>query len=226
VIDIHQDDKSVTATYVDTKTGGAPQRISADWCVCTIPASILSQIPMNVGGKMKDAINHLPYTANIKTGLQFKRRFWEQDDHIYGGVTYTNQPNAMIVYPMFDYFSKGKGVVTGAYVRGESAMAGSALSWEERIRHAIEAGSKIHPQYKDEFDSGVSIAWHRVPWSLGCSGQWTDETRAQHYDNLCALDGRVVLAGEHASRLSTWQEGSVTSATDAITRLHQRIMGA
>ena len=37
----------------------APPR--ADWCVCTIPASILSQIPMNVGGPMKAAIDQLPY---------------------------------------------------------------------------------------------------------------------------------------------------------------------
>ena len=51
VIDIHQDDKGVTATYIDSRTGGAPQKATADWCVCTIPASILSQIPMNVSGQ-------------------------------------------------------------------------------------------------------------------------------------------------------------------------------
>ena len=37
-------------------------------------------------------------------------------------------------------------------------------------------------------------------------------------------DGRIVLASEHASRLPGWQEGSVTSALDAITRLHARVM--
>jgi monoamine oxidase len=226
VIDIHQTDSSVTVTFVDAKKGGSPQKTSADWCVCTIPASILSQIPMNVGGKMKSAINSLPYMASLKVGLQFKRRFWEQDDRIYGGVSYTNQPNGMIAYPMTDYFSKGKGVVLGAYVFGEPAFVAAARTPEERIQDALEYGSKIHPQYKDEFESGVSVAWHRVPWTLGCSADWTEEGRAEHYDNLCAFDGRIVLAGEHASRLPVWQEGSVTSATDAITRLHQRVMSA
>jgi monoamine oxidase len=28
-----------------------------DWCVCTIPASILGQIPMNVGAPLKAAID-------------------------------------------------------------------------------------------------------------------------------------------------------------------------
>ncbi|MEO8649995.1 MAG: hypothetical protein ABI539_12585, partial [Acidobacteriota bacterium] len=57
-----------------------------------------------------------------------------------------------------------------------------------------------------------------------CQGAWTDESREQHYNNLCALDGRIVLANEHASRLAGWQEGSVTSALDAVTRLHARVV--
>ncbi|XOT98089.1 hypothetical protein ACMTAU_06540, partial [Alcaligenes pakistanensis] len=37
-------------------------------------------------------------------------------------------------------------------------------------------GAQIHPQYKDEFENGVAVAWHRVPWTLGCYGMWTDQT--------------------------------------------------
>jgi monoamine oxidase len=65
-----------------------------------------------------------------------------------------------------------------------------------------------------------------VPWTLGCAGAWTDAGREKHYNNLCALDGRIVLAGEHASRIPAWQEGAVTSSLDAITRLHKRVMNA
>ena len=76
------------------------------------------------------------------------------------------------------------------------------------------------------FQNGVAVAWHRVPWTMGCSGGWTDELRAQHYDNMCAIDGRIVLAGEHCSRLPAWQEGAVLSALDAVTRLHRRVLSA
>ena len=227
VIDIHQDDKAVTATYIDSRNGGAPQKVTADWCVCTIPASVLSQIPMNVSAKKKAAINVIPYGAGLKIGLQMKRRFWEEDERIYGGLTYTNQPNAMIGYPMWDYFSKGKGVLLGAYVMGAGAFLFASKPPEQRIADALEYGEKVHPgKYKANYECGVAVAWHRVPWTLGCSGQWSEENRAAHYDDLCALDGRIVLAGEHASRLPAWQEGAVTSATDAITRLHQRVIGA
>ena len=51
---------------------------------------------------------------------------------------------------------------------------------------------------------------------------WTGEARAQYYDDLCRNDGRIALAGEHASYIPGWQEGAVTSALDAIGRLHQR----
>jgi monoamine oxidase len=57
---------------------------------------------------------------------------------------------------------------------------------------------------------------------MGCFALWSDENRAEHYDNLCAFDGRIVLAGEHASYMPAWQEGAVTSALDAIDRLQQR----
>ncbi len=226
VVDIRQDTKGVTVTYLDSRAGGAPRTASADWCVCTIPLPVLGQIPMTVGAPLKEAIDHMAYHPSLKVGLQFKRRFWEQDDQIYGGISYTDMPNVQIAYPMSDYFSSGKGVVLGAYVSTPEAYVAAAKSPEERIADALHWGSKIHPQYMAEYECGAAVAWHRVPWILGCASQWTEATRAEHYKNLCAMDGRIVLAGEHASYLGGWQEGAVTSAIDAITRIHQRVTEA
>ena len=74
--------------------------------------------------------------------------------------------------------------------------------------------------------NGVAVGWHRVPWTQGCFGIWTEASRAEHYKNLCQLDGRIVLAGEHASYVGGWQEGGITSALDAIGRLHQRVLAS
>jgi len=222
VIDIHQDPAGVTATYEDTSAPGTRLTARADWCVCTIPLSVLSQIPMNVGTPLTAAINAVPYASAIKVGLQFKRRFWEEDEHIYGGITYTDLPISNIGYPNTGYHSSGKGVLLGAYIWGLDAMEFTSMPPEERVKKVVEYGSQIHPQYLDEFDNGVAVAWHRSPFTLGCMGVWTDATRAKHYDNLCQLDDRIVLAGEHASFIGGWQEGAVTSALDAIGRLHQK----
>ncbi len=222
VVDIHQDEHGVRATFEDTTAPGSRQSVRADWCVCTIPLSILGQIPMNVGAPMAAAIAAVPYAPAVKLGLQFKRRFWEQDEQIYGGISYTDLPISTIGYPSTGYHGSGKGVLLGGYVWGVDAMEFTAMTPQQRVARAVEYGSRIHPQYPAEFDNGVAVAWHRSPFSMGCFGMWTEATRAQHYDNLCRFDGRIVLAGEHASYLPAWQEGAVTSALDAIGRLHQR----
>jgi monoamine oxidase len=225
VTEIRQDGNGVSVAWRDTNSG-AVQMSKAQWCICTIPASILSQIPLQVGAPLKSAIDAVSYEAAIKVALQFKRRFWEQDEAIYGGITFTDLPNALIGYPSTRYFDDGPGVLLGAYTFGANAYQISAMPPEERVRKSVEWGAQIHPQYNTEFQHGVGVAWHRVPWTLGCYGRWTDQTRAQHYDNLCAIDGRIVLAGEHASRIGGWQEGALTSSLDAIRRLHQRVLAA
>ena len=218
---IHQDAHGVSVDYEDTDSPGR-QQATADWCLCTIPLSILAQIPLNVGPAMAAAISAVPYASAVKVGLQFKRRFWEEDDHIYGGISYTDLPITNIGYPSTGFHGSGKGVLLGAYIWGLNAMAFTAMTPQERVRKAVEYGSQVHPQYHAEFDNGVAVAWHRSPFTMGCFGIWTEESRAKHYDNLCALDGRIALAGEHASYISGWQEGAVTSSLDAISRLHQR----
>ncbi|SEQ41660.1 monoamine oxidase [Solimonas aquatica] len=223
---IQQDAGKVTVNYVDTVKGGATQAATADYCLCTIPLSVLSQIEVNVGAKMQAAISAVPYEASCKVGLQFKRRFWEEDEHIYGGISYTDLPIRLIGYPNTDYHSGGKGVLLGAYVFGPNAYEFTAMSPEERVMKAYEYGKMIHPQYRDSFETGVAVGWHRVPWTLGCAGAWTEEKRAQHYENLCQLDGRILLAGEHASHIPAWQEGAVLSSLDAISRLHKRVISA
>jgi monoamine oxidase len=224
VIEIVQDDRGVTVAYQDSKRAGAVQHATAQWCICTIPTSILSQIPVNVGAPLKTAIDAISYEAAVKVGLQFKRRFWEQDDAIYGGISFTDLPNGMIGYPNSGFLDSGPGVLLGAYIFGPEAYQITALPPEQRVKRVVEWGSQIHPQYPTEFQNGVAVGWHRVPWTLGCFGSWTEELRRKHYDDLCAIDGRIVLAGEHVSQLGGWQEGALLSALDAIRRLHQRVM--
>jgi monoamine oxidase len=223
VTKIDQSENGVSVTYVDASGHDAPQRLQADWLVCTIPLSILSEIDINVGQPMQDAIRAVPYVPSIKVGLQFKRRFWEQDEQIYGGITHTDLPISNIGYPASLYGSPGKGVLLGAYVWGPNAYELGALAPEQRIQVALQQGAQIHPQYPQEFETGVAVSWSRMPFTNGCFGAWTEKAREQHYENLCRIDGRIVLAGEHASYIPAWQEGAVLSSLDAIGRLHAQI---
>ncbi|MBV8185361.1 MAG: flavin monoamine oxidase family protein, partial [Hyphomicrobiales bacterium] len=221
---IRQDERGVTVTYEDTGDTGKTLTAAADWCLCTIPLSILSQIELDVGAPMRAAIDAVPYAASVKIGLQFKRRFWEEDEAIYGGISFTDLPIAQISYPSTDYHKPGKGVLLGAYSFGLPATEFTAMTPQERIALAVENGLCLHPQYRQEFENGISVAWHRVPWTLGCFGLWSGATRKAHYQDLCAIDGRILLAGEHVSYVNAWQEGAILSSLDAITRLHKRVV--
>ena len=219
---IYQNERGVTVHYT---TGADRREAHADWCVCTIPLSILRQLDLTVSAPMAAAINAVPYTAATKIGLQMKRRFWEEDEAIYGGITHTDLPIRSIGYPCNGYCKSGKSVLLGAYAAPDtSGFDFGALGPPERIAKAIEWGAVIHPQYKSEFDNGMAVSWQRNPSTLGCFAHWSDDARRLYYNNLCGIDGRVVLAGEHASYLSAWQEGAILSALDAVKRLHRRVL--
>ncbi|MEQ8297552.1 MAG: flavin monoamine oxidase family protein [Nitratireductor sp.] len=218
---IKQDDDAVTVTYVDRQSGDVLSE-TADWCICTIPFSVLSQVETNLSAPMVKAIGSLPYDGLVKVGLEAKRRFWEEDEQIYGGISYTDLPISQMSYPSTGYHKPGPAVLLGGYTWGVHAHEFTSLAPEARVRKTLEYASQLHPQLKTEFLSGVSVAWHRVPWTLGCYGRWQD--RNVNYKAAAEFDGRVVMAGEHISQLPAWQEGAVLSSLDTVARLHKRVV--
>ncbi len=226
VTKIDQSGGAVTATYTDLASGET-RTAKADYCVCTIPLGILSQIELDASAGMLAAIAAVPYSNSVKVGLEMKTRFWEDEEAIYGGISYTDQPISQISYPSGGLHSAGPGVILGAYTFGPASYKFAGMSANERVQTALEMGAVFHPgRYKENFSNGVAVAWSRSPFTLGCCAQWNEATRKEHYQTLCAVDGRIVLAGEHASYVGCWMEGALLSSLDAITRLHSRALEA
>lgn len=226
VSSIHQDEKGVKVLYKDMANGGAEQTAEADYCICTIPLPVLSQLDVQVSGELKAAIAAVPYASSVKLGLEFKRRFWEQDEQIYGGISFTDQPISQISYPSAGIFSKGPGVLLGGYMFGPAAYDFAGMTPQQRVEEGIRQGSLLHKQYRKEFSNGIGFAWSRMPWTLGCCSMWSEQARKAHYKTLVSMDNRIVLAGEHASYVGCWQEGAILSSLAAITTLHKRALGA
>jgi len=130
-------------------------------------------------------------------GLQFKRRFWEEDEQIYGGITYTDLPIANIGYPNSGYFSAGKGVLLGAYIFGLDALEFTGMTPQQRVQKAVEYGSLIHPQYRQEFENGVAVAWLARP-SRSVASAYGARRRARSITMICAA-----LTGASHWRAST-----------------------
>jgi monoamine oxidase len=159
-----------------------------------------------------------------KIGLQFKRRFWEEDEHIYGGITHTNNQLTQIFYPSYDYLS-GKGILIGYYNFNEKARATGELNFAQRQQLALEKGSLIHPQYQQEFETSFSVSWHKTKYSMGGWALYSADERQRLYKALLTPDKQVYFAGEHLTYLNAWMAGALESARSVVASLHGRVTG-
>jgi monoamine oxidase len=222
VTQIRQTNGGVTVGYVDTANPSVTLR-KADWCVCTIrcrsePDPDRRQ-PRHAGRDRRRSLCRLG-----QVGLQFKRRFGKRTRRFTAALPIPICRSARSPIPTAVSIAPAAACCWALSVRGANSYEFTAMTPAERVKSAVEFGAVIHPQYETEFENGVADAWHRVPFTLGCAGEWTDAARAEHYRNLCQIDGRIVLAGEHASDLPAWQEGAILSSLDAIARLHDRVL--
>jgi monoamine oxidase len=218
VREIRQGERGVWVIYADAD--GRPRRIDADYCVCTIPLPVLSSLPKDLSPPVQAAISSAAYDGAGKIGMQFKRRFWEQDDEIYGGRSWTDQEFGQIVYPSHG-FHAAKGVLVGYNMDFKGTMRERAPA--ERQRLALEQGARIHPQYPTEFETAFSVSWPRVPWSRG---SWRSES-AEAHDTLRVLrepDRRVYFAGDYMTDMSSWMQGAFDSAREVATAIHRRAL--
>jgi len=219
---VHQSDTAVKVVYVDTKTS-RHRELSADFVVMCLPLSVLSGVDVNLSPDLMAAAKATTYSNSAKMGLAMRRRFWEEDDQIFGGHLYSNLPLGEFSYPSNDYFSR-KGVLLGLYVNGP---VGDLLdrSIKERVEHVLMHASKVHPQVRQEFESAFAVWWRKVKYSQGgyASGQ-APERRTQ----LARIDNRIIIGSAATAPESSpdWMEGAVAAAWQALRALHDRAMRA
>ncbi len=159
--------------------------------------------------------------------MQFKRRFWEEDDGIYGGLSLTDQTISQVSYPIDGYGSKGKGVMLGYYHYGTAKAELDDRTLADRERLALAQGAKIHPQYAKEFENAFSVAWHRIRHNEMSWTHWkNDEDFTQMQRVLGEPDGPFYFSGDWLSHLNAWQAGAFVSAHRVCRQLHTRAMAS
>lgn len=203
---------------------GEEKQIKGTYCICTIPLPVLSGIDNNFSPTYKAAISAIGYMDTSKVALEFDRRFWEEDDAVFGGISKTNMDITQIFYPSYNYLGKS-GVLVGCYNFHNRAVTVGNLPPEARVSLAMDQGSKIHPQYQEHFSNAFTVAWQKTPFSLGGWASYSSETRAQHYPTLLEPDKNVYFAGEHVSHLTAWMAGAFLSSRNVVEQVAQRING-
>ena len=200
---------------------GKERATLADYAICTIPAPVLKDIPNDFSSEIQAALESLEFVEAVKVAFQARRRFWEEDSGIYGGISWTDKDITQVWYPCNGYH-RLKGVVMGAYIWDrEPGLRYTAMSAPERLRAALDEGEALHAGYAGEMDCGVSRAWLNVPLQ---KGGWPH----RNADAAAALrrgDGPFRFAGDQVSALPGWQEGALLAAHAAAETIHDRFSG-
>jgi monoamine oxidase len=219
VREIRQKDNGVEISYM---VNGAAKTMAADYGVSAIPMTILSKLPVvDLAEDLKKEMAAVQYAASGKIGLQFKRRFWEEDDQIFGGISRTDQEITQIVYPSHGYLGK-KGVLIGYYQSGARAAEMAARTHAEREQLALAQGKLIHPQYETEFECSFAVSWQNVKYNEGAWAQMTPEVRKTLFPKLLEPDRRMYFAGDHCSSLTAWMCGALESGKFVAAAVHTR----
>ena len=192
-----------------------------DFCFSSMAPNLLAKTPTSLSPEFNAWLAKVDQTPAIKVGWQGRTRFWERENNIYGGISWTKDIIGQIWYPSED-FNASTGVLTGAYNRGPGAVTFGNYKQKERIAAALHGGSLLHADFaaKVYADKGLTIAWHYMPFQVGGWASDTANTQPDVYRAITDLPrGRLYLAGDAWSYLPGWQEGAITSVYEAIGAL-------
>jgi len=222
IVSIRQTAEDVKVVYKNVKTGALTE-IAGDYCVSCLPLTILRGLDVNLSQETMAAVKATPYSPSAKMGLQMKRRFWEEDDSLFGGHLYSNLPLGTLSYPSWGFFGD-KGVLLGFYGSGQTAgLINKPIA--ERIEHVLTHASKVHPQIRAEYEAAYCTWWERTPYSLGAfAGGGGGGSTADRLAVLGKPDGRIFLGCAAISGNGGWQEGAVAGAWKQVKQLHDMAM--
>jgi monoamine oxidase len=211
---------SQTADKILVKHSKSDGPIKADYCIATMAPPLLGRIlDVSFSRKFKAALADIYMVPACKVGWQAKRRFWEEENEIYGGISWTRHIIKQMWYPSHGFHAP-RGILTGAYNYGPAAQIFGLMSATERMAAALAGGEKLHPNlFKRNVEKGISIAWQNMPNQAGGWAHYQDQAENPAYQTINKPRGRLVLAGDYFSFLSGWMEGAVRSAELAVNRI-------
>ena len=234
VVKLVQDAKTMRAGAI-YREGDAIRRVEGDFVLCTVPCPVLSRIdvePAFSGAKAR-AVRELSYDSATKVLAVAQRRFWETDDGIYGGGTFTDLPIVSTYYPSDNAeakdarVSRRPGVLLASYSWGQPARRLAMLPHRERAADTLRHLARIHPQIAQAgtVRETASFSWDNHRNAGGAFVLFHPGQHTSLQATIVAPEGRIHFAGEHVSLAHSWMQGALESglrATRAMLEAAQR----
>ncbi len=245
VTEIRKTSKGVTVGY---KEKGVAKTIEADYCICTMPLTLLRTTPNDFSNPYKKVVDECTYASAYKIAWE-SRRFWEQDYNIYGGLEFVTAGCSPIWFPSAGMFSE-RGVLVSGYTDESNSPFGK-LTMEEKLAESRKSIERLHPGHGKELEKPMYVSWGKIQYNEGSwirsygpgqqrsqgvrltpqTGQAQSASAARTlsnpgYETLIEPDGPIVFAGDHVSHIVAWQEGAALSALRAVQQVAERVKAA
>ncbi|MGK7874907.1 MAG: FAD-dependent oxidoreductase [Xenococcaceae cyanobacterium] len=223
---LERDDQSQKAAAVYLENGKT-FREEGDFVLCTIPFPVLARLDTPFSATKHRAIRNLHYNPSVKVFAITKGRFWEADDGIFGGGTFSDLPIASTYYPSDNAEAKdpkvsaNPGVMLASYTWGDFARRLGNLPPQERHGVVQKALGELHPQINEDemLQRMVSWNWDNYIWSGGAYAFFMPGQYSALYQHIVAPEGRIFFAGEHASLDHSWIQGALKSSLRAVKEM-------
>ena len=245
VTEIRRTSKGVAVTY---KQKGIAKTVQADYCICTMPLTLLRATPNDFSASYKKVIDECTYSSAYKIAWE-SRRFWEQDYNIYGGLEFVTVGCSPIWFPSAGMFSE-RGVLVSGYTDESNSPFGK-LTMEEKFAESRKSIERLHPGHGKELEKPMYVSWGKIDYNQGSwirsygpgqqrspgvrltpqTGQAQSPGSARTltnpgYETLIEPDGPIIFAGDHVSHIVAWQEGAALSALRAVQQIADRVKAA
>jgi monoamine oxidase len=219
VTGLRNTDAGVEVTY---QTGTRIRTLTADYAICTLPPHLAAKVPSNLPAPILEALKYARPTNAGKLGIEYGRRWWEEDHKIYGGITNSSLDTVNTWYPSTGFHGE-RGTVIGYYNTGANANAYGALTPAARLERALLQGAKMHGDvYTKDVKAAFSVNWLGTRYSEASWVSWPSQTDGI-YARLLDATGNIYFAGDHLSHTIAWQHGAIVSARATVTALHTRV---
>ncbi len=220
VMRIRQSANGVKVSYKD-RDSGRIETLDADYCICALPLTTLKNVDADFSPQVEAVIDKAAYDSAYKIAWQ-SRRFWEQDDKIYGGLSFLQQTVNVVWYPSYGLFSP-RGAIIGGYSVENGTPFGALPNVQAKLDASRAAIEKIHPGRGKELSDPIYVSWGQIPFNLGSWISGFGHGSAADYAVITRPDRRVYFAGDHTSHIVGWQEGAALSAIRAANMIGDRI---
>ena len=173
-------------------------------------------------GAKQRAIRQLHYDASAKVFLQFRRRFWEDDDGIVGGGIGHRPRGAQRLLPRPRsrdrprrdarqlHVGRGRAAVGFAVARGPDRPGARG-----RLPHPSAGDRRVRGRARRRCGTTTSSPAARSRCSTPDSRRCSTRPSSQP-------EGRIHFAGEHASLAHAWIQGAIESGVRAAAEIHER----